>query len=337
MAYEKQTWTTGDVITQEKLNHMEDGIANAGGYECVEETKILFDGTVNLYWTGNFGTATVESSATPTSESVTVVLDGETVELPRVSEGSYGDFSNPPIPVTYPVNLSFYNGNCSIYANVQGEHTMLIKAPMQKVITTECFKKAIFENTPSNLKNGGAVGSLRGVLAKEEDNDYKMGANAVALGSNTSAEGVASHAEGNNSEASGAWSHAEGSDTLAEGESSHAEGNYTQATGSRSHAEGEQSIASGDMAHAEGWTTKASGRCSHAEGQFTKASGNSQHVEGKYNIEDTNNTYAHIVGNGTNSARSNAFALKWDGTFVFADGTEITPAQFAALKALLNQ
>lgn len=31
MAYEKQTWTTGDVITQEKLNHMEDGIANAGG------------------------------------------------------------------------------------------------------------------------------------------------------------------------------------------------------------------------------------------------------------------------------------------------------------------
>lgn len=30
MAYEKQTWTTGEVITQEKLNHMEDGIANAG-------------------------------------------------------------------------------------------------------------------------------------------------------------------------------------------------------------------------------------------------------------------------------------------------------------------
>lgn len=30
MAYEKQTWTTGDVITQEKLNHMEDGIASTG-------------------------------------------------------------------------------------------------------------------------------------------------------------------------------------------------------------------------------------------------------------------------------------------------------------------
>ena len=28
MSYEKQTWQTGDVITQEKLNHMEDGIAD---------------------------------------------------------------------------------------------------------------------------------------------------------------------------------------------------------------------------------------------------------------------------------------------------------------------
>lgn len=28
--YEKQTWNTGDVITEEKLNHMEDGIASGG-------------------------------------------------------------------------------------------------------------------------------------------------------------------------------------------------------------------------------------------------------------------------------------------------------------------
>lgn len=28
MAYEKQTWTDDEVITKEKLNHIEDGIAN---------------------------------------------------------------------------------------------------------------------------------------------------------------------------------------------------------------------------------------------------------------------------------------------------------------------
>lgn len=30
MAYEKQTWQSGDIITAEKLNHMEDGIDGAG-------------------------------------------------------------------------------------------------------------------------------------------------------------------------------------------------------------------------------------------------------------------------------------------------------------------
>ena len=35
MAYTKNTWTDGDIVTSEKLNHMEDGIANAGGVMVV--------------------------------------------------------------------------------------------------------------------------------------------------------------------------------------------------------------------------------------------------------------------------------------------------------------
>ena len=38
MAYTKQTWTTGEVITADKLNHMEDGIA-AGGVYNVTSTQ----------------------------------------------------------------------------------------------------------------------------------------------------------------------------------------------------------------------------------------------------------------------------------------------------------
>ncbi len=30
--YTKQTWNTGDIITAQKLNHMEDGIASSGGF-----------------------------------------------------------------------------------------------------------------------------------------------------------------------------------------------------------------------------------------------------------------------------------------------------------------
>ena len=40
MSYAKQTWQTGDTITAEKLNHMEDGIAAAGGeYDFVLDTR----------------------------------------------------------------------------------------------------------------------------------------------------------------------------------------------------------------------------------------------------------------------------------------------------------
>ena len=43
MSYSKQTWASGDTVTAAKLNHMEDGIANAGGsgggYEVVNVYK----------------------------------------------------------------------------------------------------------------------------------------------------------------------------------------------------------------------------------------------------------------------------------------------------------
>lgn len=55
MAYEKQTWQTGDVITSAKLNHMEDGIANIGdtlvisGFSRDENTGDVV-GTSNKTW-----------------------------------------------------------------------------------------------------------------------------------------------------------------------------------------------------------------------------------------------------------------------------------------------
>lgn len=183
------------------------------------------------------------------------------------------------------------------------------------------------------------------------------GKNSHTEGSQTTASEYCSHAEGAGTTASGLYSHAEGYYTTASEEASHAEG-YGVASGIASHAEGGTTTASGDYSHAEGNGTTASGHKSHTEGDGTVASGDnshaegnntianhkSQHVFGQYNIEDPSITdnyqrgnYVCIIGNGTgNNARSNALAIKWDGTFVFADGTEITPAQFAALKASLN-
>ena len=47
MSYEKQTWQNGDTITAEKLNYMENGIENSGGYKYIveisDEGLILYD------------------------------------------------------------------------------------------------------------------------------------------------------------------------------------------------------------------------------------------------------------------------------------------------------
>lgn len=152
-----------------------------------------------------------------------------------------------------------------------------------------------------------------------------------AEGSRTTASGKYSHAEGYKTKATGWYSHAEGAVTNAGGDSgsqsAHAEGQYTIASGIASHAEGGRdisgsgnTIASGDYSHAEGYST-ASGEYSHAEGYGTIANGDFQHVQGKYNIKDSNNEYAHILGNGTSNTeegRSNAHTIDWSGNAWFA-------------------
>lgn len=190
---------------------------------------------------------------------------------------------------------------------------------------------AVVEGDIANNKASGNNSHAEG------SNTTASGVNSYAEGGGTKALGAQSHAEGGGTTASGVNSHAEGGGTTASGLASHAEGTGARAIGGSSHAEGSGTNASGDYSHAEGSGTTASGTNSHAGGFVTKASRKSQTVIGEYNIEDTTGgdgsvrgNYAFIIGNGTSdNKRSNAFAVKWDGTFVFADGTEITPTQLA--------
>ena len=80
--------------------------------------------------------------------------------------------------------------------------------------------------------------------------------------------------------------------------------------------------AQGLGSHVEGYCTtqmSAQGIGSHAEGHNTISASNYQHAEGKYNIADSANTYQGIVGNGTSdTSRSNAYTLDWQGNGTFA-------------------
>lgn len=108
---------------------------------------------------------------------------------------------------------------------------------------------------------------------------------------------------------------------IASGSNAFAEGASTQAYGAASHSEGNNTIARGQASHAEGYRTKvkADSRGGHAEGIFTIATAPGQHAQGSANVEDEDQIYAHIVGNGSDEEnRSNAYALDWQGNGWFA-------------------
>lgn len=123
-----------------------------------------------------------------------------------------------------------------------------------------------------------------------------------------------------------------GKATKATGDSSVATGISTEATGKASYAGGYHSSTNKDYAHAEGFSTRAEGvgafsigsnsaaegNFSFAQGSDTRASSANQAAFGKYNIEDTQDIYAFLIGNGTSNTRSNALSLDWSGNLEVA-------------------
>lgn len=185
------------------------------------------------------------------------------------------------------------------------------------------------------------------------------GTHAHAEGESTTASGYDAHAEGVGGTASGTGSHVEGgySSELGfsevSGYAAHAEGRSTKATGSCAHSEGTNTVASGDYgAHAEGWGTTASGNYgSHAEGYMTIANGRHshaegtctialvrQHAQGHYNntVAATGEDYigahagtAFVIGNGTDTAASNAFRVNYNGVPYAKGALTTTGADYA--------
>ena len=289
-------------------------------------------------------------------------IDKKYVPMPDLADvahtGDYYDLQNTPyIPwdtVRYGTTQSLKEGNKKIARNNIGAAAATDVSSLSALI-------------PSNLVDGSAKGSIRGINSRSESSNYSIGENSVALGGGTIASGNYSYAEGLATAASGIFSHAEGNTTTAFGQSSHAEGSTRGSsikisggenattyqvtselnlsyikTGCRvsliSGGSGFAFVTSVDISKRTITLDKtlsetalsnalaqvhlgglAFGDYSHIEGEGTIAGSDHQHVQGKYNIEDYNDKYAHIVGNGFfYTSRSNAHTLDWDGNAWFA-------------------
>ena len=242
-----------------------------------------------------------------------IIMTHNNENIPREnSQINYINYQNSNITISFHIGFDINkntNENKMVitisYLNTNITSDLVLKQVNHKYLNNKYLKKDVA------IQNSITIGTR--ILG---DN---IGKYSFSNGNRVTASGDYSHAEGERTMASGEASHAEGNYSTASSNFSHAEGNWSTASGFSSHVEGSETTASGESSHAEGNRTKASGVYSHAEGYFTKASSEAQHVQGKYNIEDKDNKYAHIVGNGSNnSTRSNAHTLDWNGNAWFA-------------------
>ena len=112
-------------------------------------------------------------------------------------------------------------------------------------------------------------------------------------------------------------------------ENNKATGNYSATFGSSntvsdasSFSIGHQNAVNGNASFSTGICNTVNGSKSMTLGQYLLTSSDNQIVVGKNNVEDTNNNYALIIGNGDNpgSGRHNAFAIDWSGN-IYVNGS----------------
>jgi len=170
------------------------------------------------------------------------------------------------------------------------------------------------------VSHAEGFGSIASGLCSHAEN----GINAV--GFETIASGMSSHAEGCATKANGMSSHSEGWKTNANGVHSHAEGLNTIANAKDSHAGGKYNIADSYDNWPE-WVSETSYTVGDkvkvttvennetvVKGYICKTANNdTTFTASKWTADDYIN-YARIIGNGaSDAARSNAYALDWDG------------------------
>lgn len=181
MAYVKQTWECGDIVTAEKLNHMEDGIDNAQlpnvtsddngdvltvvngewdkgkvdvGYEVTKPTATRYDGTITSQAVYGPNVAYIENLFF-NDAAITVTFD-DVEYVPPVMQSSedaiyYGEagntygysFDNYPFVIQSVAQGAHWEADVTtIYTETAGEHTIKIQAGKTTVTVTDDFALA---------------------------------------------------------------------------------------------------------------------------------------------------------------------------------------------------
>jgi len=153
--YEKQTWNTGDVITEEKLNHIEDGVSTGGGIYSVENVT-YFDGEVTTADGGGFNDGTFTTTKQLPESDLKVIFNGKEYLLPYHDDGMmvfYGEGGDDgPSFENYPLNISLDINGYSLFTSEAGTHSLTIKDEDLQ-INSEFKEKINSVIIPVNIRN----------------------------------------------------------------------------------------------------------------------------------------------------------------------------------------
>lgn len=102
MSYNKTTWDTGDVVTAEKLNNIEDGIENASGVLIIEPTIVREGSNVthNLHTSFNDMKSALLSGKNILAKITTPQPPEEYIEELGISESEYDPYTYVPFSIT---------------------------------------------------------------------------------------------------------------------------------------------------------------------------------------------------------------------------------------------
>lgn len=118
MAYTPIGWQTGDTITAEKMNKMDNGWG-------ISSTQLLSETVTTT--SGQYGYEGVLAySEIIDANSIIVNYDGVEYECDKVMGGIYGGFNAGPDFTDYPFMLYSNNGTNTLYTETAGSHTISV-------------------------------------------------------------------------------------------------------------------------------------------------------------------------------------------------------------------
>lgn len=160
MSYEKTNWSSGDVITAEKLNKIESGIESSTGYETTETREVFFESDITTKAGSNdFATYSIDFNYQYIPDVLYITFNGVEYlcKKIKVQDGNnvnfyYGGKDTDGFNfIDYPFVFVLHNSGLGFITKNAGTYTFKIENVELGAITTPAFDSAV--NSTINRDN----------------------------------------------------------------------------------------------------------------------------------------------------------------------------------------